>query len=421
MKAVYRLLTTYRISELISPAFYEVHREIKKGNINELVAKGGRGSGKSSYIGGIELILMLIQHPDCHAVVLRKYSNTLRASVYAQICWGISEMGLTNLFKCTVSPMEITYLPTKQKIYFFGLKDDPGKLKSIKVPFGYIGILWFEELDQFDGPEQIRNVEQSCLRGGVFSFVFKSFNPPASARHWANRYAMENKEKKLVHHSTYLSTPKEWLGPRFLTDAEYLKTKNEICYRNEYLGEVVGSGAAVFENLRLEPITNEIITSFDRRLFGIDWGYYPDPWAFNGMQYDAARRTLYIFDEATAKRKSNLETFQILQQHNITSSDFIIADSAEPKSIGDYNAFGLLCRGAKKGPGSVEYSHKWLQSLDCIWIDPERCPDTAKEFSEYEYTRDKAGDIISGYPDLNNHHIDAVRYGTEPIWKRKGL
>ena len=83
--------------------------------------------------------------------------------------------------------------------------------------------------------------------------------------------------------------------------------------------------------------------------------------------------------------------------------------------------YGIICNGAKKGPGSVDYSHKWLQSLNCIWIDPQRCPDTAREFLEYEYERDKNGDIISGYPDVNNHHIDAVRYGTEPLWKRKGV
>lgn len=410
---------TCKISELLSPAFYDVHRKIRDGEIDELVCKGGRGSTKSSAIGGIELPLMLIKHPDCHAVVLRKVANTLRASVYAQVCWGISAMGLTKKFRCTVSPMEITYLPTGQKIMFFGT-DDPGKIKSIKVPFGYIGMLWFEELDQFAGPEEVRNVEQSCLRGGPFSFTFKSFNPPAMARNWANRYALEKRDGKLVHHSTYLTTPIEWLGPRFLADAQRLKEKSETSYRHEYLGEVVGSGSAVFENLKLEPIPDDMIQSFDRRLHGVDWGYYPDPWAYNGMQYDAARKTLYIYDEATAERKGNLETAEILKTHGLTGEDHITADSAEPKSIGDYNAFGLMCRGAQKGPGSVEYSHKWLQSLDCIWIDPSRCPDTAKEFSEYEYERDKNGQVISGYPDANNHHIDAVRYGTEKIWRRRG-
>lgn len=410
---------TCKISELLSPAFYDVHRKIRDGEIDELVCKGGRGSTKSSAIGGIELPLMLIKHPDCHAVVLRKVANTLRASVYAQVCWGISAMGLTKKFRCTVSPMEITYLPTGQKIMFFGT-DDPGKIKSIKVPFGYIGMLWFEELDQFAGPEEVRNVEQSCLRGGPFSFTFKSFNPPAMARNWANRYALEKRDGKLVHHSTYLTTPIEWLGPRFLADAQRLKEKSETSYRHEYLGEVVGSGSAVFENLKLEPIPDDMIQSFDRRLHGVDWGYYPDPWAYNGMQYDAARKTLYIYDEATAERKGNLETAEILKTHGLTGEDHITADSAEPKSIGDYNAFGLMCRGAQKGPGSVEYSHKWLQSLDCIWIDPSRCPDTAKEFSEYEYERDKNGQVISGYPDADNHHIDAVRYATEKIWRRRG-
>lgn len=411
-------LTTCNVSALLSPAFYELHRQVKEGRIDEIVAKGGRGSTKSSAIS-IEIILMLIKHPDCHAVVLRKVGNTLRASVYAQMCWAISALGLSKHFRSTVSPMEIIYLPTGQKIMFFGL-DDPGKVKSIKVPFGYIGMLWFEELDQFSGPEEVRNVEQSCLRGGPFSFTFKSFNPPAMARNWANRYALEERAGSLVHHSTYLTTPPEWLGPRFLEDAERLKNKSETSYRHEYLGDVVGSGSAVFENLKLEPIPDEMVSSFDRRLYGVDWGFYPDPWAFNVAQYDAARRTLYIFDEATARRMSNLETFEIIKKHGVTGMDLIAADSAEPKSVGDYKAYGLMCRGAKKGPGSVEYSHKWLQSLDCIWIDPSRCPDTTREFSEYEYERDKNGDVLSGYPDADNHHIDAVRYATETIWKRKG-
>ena len=102
-------------------------------------------------------------------------------------------------------------------------------------------------------------------------------------------------------------------------------------------------------------------------------------------------------------------------------STVLIADSSEEKSVSDYCAFGVRCRGAEKGPGSVNYSMKWLQSLPKIVIDPERCPDTAKEFLEYEYERDaKTGEVLEGYPDLNNHHIDAVRYGTNRIWKRRG-
>lgn len=411
-------MTTCKLSELISPAFKDSHRAVKTGAINELVEKGGRGSAKSSFIS-VEVILQILKHPDCHGVVLRKVGNTLRSSVYAQICWAIAALGLHNKFKCTVSPMECTYLPTGQKILFFGL-DDPGKLKSIKVPFGYIGIGWFEELDQFDGPEQVRNVEQSLFRGGPYSMCFKSFNPPAMARNWANRYALEVKPGRMVHHSTYLTTPESWLGPRFLADAQHLKETNETAYRHEYGGEVVGSGTAVFENLRLVPVSDSQIRSFDRITSGVDWGWWPDPWAFNRVHFDAARRTLYIFDELTRHRTSNQDTVALVKAR-IEPGEIIIADSAEEKSVSDYRSYGLSCRGAEKGPGSVAYSTKWLQGLAAIVIDPERCPDTAKEFSEYEYERDrKTGEILKGYPDINNHHIDAVRYATSRTWKRRG-
>lgn len=409
---------TYKLSDIISPAFVEPHRVIKAGTINELVEKGGRGSAKSSHLS-VEVILELLRHPDCHAVVMRKVGNTLRTSVYAQICWAIAELGLTDRFRCTVSPMECIYRKTGQKIMFFGL-DDPGKLKSIKVPFGYIGIAWFEELDQFDGPEQVRNVEQSLFRGGAYSMCFKSFNPPAMARNWANRYVLESKPGKLVHHSTYLTTPPEWLGHRFIDDAEHLKSVNETAYRHEYLGEVVGSGTQVFENLDIASISDYQIAQFDRILSGVDWGWYPDPFAFNRMHYDAGRKTLYIFDEVTRRRTSNRDTAELVKQR-IAPGELVTADSAEEKSCEDYRSYGIRCRGAEKGPGSVNYSMKWLQSLEHIIIDPERCPDTVKEFAEYEYERDdKTGDVLPGYPDLNNHHIDAVRYATNRIWKRRG-
>lgn len=411
-------MTTCRLSEIISPAFAEVHRAIKAGKVTEVLEKGGRGSTKSSFLS-VETVLELIKHPDIHAAVFRRVGNTLRSSVYAQICWAITSLGLQNKFRCTVSPMECTYLPTGQKIMFFGL-DDPGKVKSIKVSFGYIGIVWFEELDQFDGPEQIRNVEQSALRGGPYSMTFKSFNPPAMARNWANKYALEEKAGKLIHHSTYLTTPPEWLGPRFLADAEHLKAKSETSYRHEYLGEVVGSGTEVFENLQIRKLDDSEVANFDRITAGVDWGWYPDPWAYNRMHYDAGRRTLYIFDELTRHRTSNQKTAELVKERS-PEDEIVTADSAEPKSISDYKSAGIRCRDAEKGAGSVKYSMKWLQSLDAIVIDPERCPDTATEFLEYEYEVDpKTGDVLDGYPDANNHHIDAVRYGTNKIWKRRG-
>lgn len=411
-------LTTRKLSQLVSPAFVESHRAVKSGEINELVEKGGRGGAKSSFIS-LELILLLLKHPDCHAVVMRRVANTLRTSVYAQICWAIAELGLSSRFKCTVSPMECTYLPTGQKILFFGM-DDPGKLKSIKLPFGYIGLAWFEELDQFDGPEQVRNVEQSLFRGGPYSFCFKSFNPPAMARNWANKYVLEPKAGRMVHHSTYLTTPGEWLGPRFLADAQHLKETNETAYRHEYLGEVVGSGTAVFENLRIEPIADKQIESFDYRYFGQDWGWYPDPNQFVACAYDSGARILYIYEEFRGWRQSNAAWAEKIHHH---MNDLILADpgSGGDRNVSDFKDYGFRMREARKGPNSVAYGNRWLQALTAIVIDPDRCPETAKEFAEYEYERDeKTGEVLEGYPDAANHSIDATRYALEPVWRRRG-
>lgn len=410
-------MTTSRLSECMSPAFYELHQQIKTQRPHTVVCKGGRGSTKSSFVS-IEFILFLLQHPQCHGVVLRKVANTLRNSVFAQMQWAIGALGLTRKFKCTVSPMEITYLPTGQKILFFGL-DKPEKLKSIKLPFGYIGIDWFEEADQFAGEAEIRNVKQSTLRGGEFAMTFLSFNPPAASRNWANRYARESEPGKIVHHSTYLTTPRAWLGQRFFDDAEHLKQTKPTSYRHEYLGEAVGNGTQVFDNIRLEPISKAKIKTFNLITSGVDWGWYPDPFAFNRMSYDAARRTLYIFDELTRRKCNNFETAKLVADR-IPQSEDVIADSAEKKSCADYRDCGIRCFEANKGPGSVNQSMKWLQGLDAIVIDPERCPDTAKEFSEYEYETAKDGEVIPGYVDADNHHIDAVRYGTNRIWTRRG-
>lgn len=408
-----------RLRDVIAPVFWPVHCAVRRGAVLELVAKGGRGSGKSSYIS-LELVLQLVRRPDCHAVVLRKVGATLRTSVYAQLIWAIGTLGLSRKFRCTVSPMECTYLPTGQKILFFGT-DDPGKLKSIKVPFGSIGLAWFEELDQFDGPEEIRNVEQSVFRGGAFALAFKSFNPPASPKSWVNRYALEQRPGRLIHHSSYLDLPPHWLGERFLADASYLRQANPAAYRHEYLGEPAGCGTEVFSNLQLRTVSDAERESFDRVYHGVDWGWYPDPWAYNAVSYDAARRTLVIFDELTRRRTPNRETAALLAARGLDKNAWLTADAAEPKSCADYRAAGLPCRAAVKGPGSVAAGMKWLQSLKAIVIDPVRCPETAAEFTGYEYQRDaRTGEVMPGYPDADNHHIDAVRYAMESVWRRRG-
>ena len=336
-------------ADLIAPSFLADYRDIRDRKHTEYLFKGGRGSTKSSFVS-LAIIYLLLNNPDMHALAARQVKDTLRNSVYAQLEWAINQLGLDDEFKCAKSPLEITYLPTGQTIFFRGA-DDPAKIKSIKPEFGYIGIAWFEELDQFHGEESIRKIEQSVIRGGDDAFIFKSFNPPRTKNNWANKYAMVPKATQRQSHSTYLDVPPEWLGKAFLSEAEHLKQVNPAAYEHEYLGIANGSGGMVFENVQLRAIPDEEIAKFDRILMGNDWGYFPDPYAWVKMYYDAARHTLYIFDEHRVLKASNRQTYQALtQDHGVKPGDVLIADSAEPKSVADYREYGLNCYAAEKGP-----------------------------------------------------------------------
>lgn len=405
-------------SNMVAPVFAPVVFDIQEHGHTEYVFPGGRGSTKSSFIS-LEVIDLIMTNDQMHAVVMRQVADTMRSSVYQQILWAIEALGLSDEFHPTVSPMEITRISTGQKIYFRGA-DDPGKVKSIKVPFGYIGILWLEELDQFVGPESVRKIEQSVIRGGDVAYIFKSFNPPKSASNWANKYVKIPKASRVVVESNYLQAPPKWLGKPFLDEAEFLKEVNPDAYENEYMGVANGSGGSVFDNVTIRAITDDEIAQFDHILNGVDWGWYPDLYAFTRSHYDPARHTLYVWQEYTCNKQSNRQTADKLIELGITGNDLITCDSAEEKSVGDYKAYGLLARGAEKGPGSREYSFKWLQSLREIVIDNARCPVSAQEFLDYEYERDKDGNVISGYPDGDDHCIDSVRYATNRIWKKKG-
>lgn len=402
----------------IAGSFYDVYRDIIAHRHTEYVFKGGRGSTKSSFTSEV-IIVLIINNPEWHALVTRQVANTLRDSVYSQLVWAINYLGLSDKFKCTTSPLEITYIPTGQKIYFRG-GDDPLKIKSIKPRFGYINILWFEELDQFKGGSEVRSIVQSALRGGDKAYVFMSFNPPRSKTNWVNKMLEIPKPNRYVHESDYRTVPVDWLGQAFIDEAEYLKEINPAAYEHEYLGLPTTAGGLVFENVEIRAITDEEIGQFDRIHDGLDFGYYPDPAQWVRCHYDAARMTLYIFDEYRGWKHSNSELYEALVEMGVGPEDTVIADSAEPKSIADLRAYGLSCIGAEKGPESVRYSMKWLQSLVKIVIDNKRCPYAAEEFLNYEHELNKDGEYISAFPDADNHAIDAVRYATNRIWKRRG-
>jgi phage terminase large subunit len=420
--------------ELVAPNFIDLFKLVMRHTFREFCLVGGRGSTKSSFIS-LVIVCLIIMFPKVNALVCRKYSNTLRESVYEQILWAISKLGVERFFRCTVSPMQIEYIPTGQRIIFRGV-DKPVKLKSIKLASGYFGILWFEESTEFK-PEEIRSVKQSTMRGGELFWTFDSFNPPVNRNNWKNKDVLIDKPGRIVHRSDYRTVPVDWLSQAAIDEAEWLKDNNPRLYQNEYLGECTGSGLDVFENVKDRKMTDEEIGKFDYFFHGVDWGYFPDPWAYCAMAYRGDTRELFIFDELKAYKKGNQETSELLLSHlregpwrwynrqepgsPAECAVKLAPDSAEPKSIADYRTYGWHCTEPTK-TGLREYSFKWLQSLTAIYIDRERCPETWEEFTGYEHETDKNGEVVSTYPEGQpDHFIACVRYAMEEVYKRRGL
>ena len=427
---------TISLKNCIIPVFDAILEDVLNHYHQRYIFPGGRGSTKSSFVGGVCIPLLIMNNPQIHAVCFRKVGNTVQNSIRSQVEWGIYQLGLESLFHIPKSYSNpIVYLPTGQCIYFLGL-DDPHKVKSIKPSFGYIGITWFEELDQYNGEEELRNILQSTMRGGQIFWDFRTFNPPISKNNWANEYAEEqelnHEDKALVVRNTYLDVPEDWLGKPFIEEAEELKEKNPRAYEHEYMGVATGTGGDVFPNVcafdshQLVDIgldeKVELWTTFDKIYNGLDWGFAKDPARFVRMHFDSARLDLYIFKEYNSPHIRNQVLYDKLYNEKklIKRTELLTADSAEPKSVADFKAYGAFIRGAEKGPDSVRYGIGWLQGLNHIYIDQRECPCSWDEFTKYEYEMDKEGNFISDFPDHDNHSIDACRYGLEHFYKRKG-
>lgn len=401
---------TVRLTKLIAPSFYSVYQDVKHHRYANYWLKGGRGSTKSSFVS-LVIILGMMQDPEANAVVIRKVAATLRDSVFDQYLWAIDKLGVADYWASSTSPMQLTYLPTGQQIRFKGA-DKPQKIKSQKFRHGYTKFKHFEEISDFKGMEEIRNINQSLNRGGSGIVTFSSYNPPASQRNWVNEATEQQslRSDTLVNSSDYRSVPKEWLGKEFIADAEQLKHDNEKAYQHEYLGEVTGTGAEVFDNITVRKITQQERNNFESIYHGMDFGFTNDPTAYVDIAYEPNRRRILLFNEIYQRKLMNNEAAEKIKQTGI-GHGLISADAAEPNTIAELRRLGLNVVGAPKGKGSREFTYKWLQGLSEIVIDPVTCPNAAREFKGYEYERDGMGNLIENYPDGDDHTIDAVRYG----------
>ena len=410
-----------KFSDFTPPHFYELASEFVKDEKGHYWLDGGRGSIKTS-MGTALIIVGLLNDPQSHAVFARLYKVDLHNSVFAQVKKTISILKLEHLFKISTTDAgapPITVIATGQKIMFVGL-DDPDSIRGATPPFGYLKYSLLDEIQQFDGMPKIRAALQSIRRGADINFVtFYCYNPPRSKNNWTfeAREAMRLNPKAYVHSSNWEMLPPElatkWLGQSFIDDALHMKNVEIDQYNHEYMGIPVGYGTDVFKNLNIRKITNDEIANFENIQGGLDWGFAEDPTAYSRSHYDKANKVLYIFDEIYEKGLHIPELASILGSKLKDVPWELITSDNTPRELSEIRRLRFNVIGAKKARGSVESGTRFLQSLNEIVIDGERCPNAAMEFTTAEFEISKQGEVLPRVRDKNNHIIDGVRYRME--------
>ena len=398
--------------DAMAECYFDLHEDIAEGRHEFYNLPGGRGSCKSSFCS-LEIVcgIMGDTSKTANALVVRKYAVTLRGSVFAQIQWAIDTLGVSDLWKSTYNPLQFQYV-TGQTIRLTGL-DDPQKLKSIKPNKGYFKYLWLEEFSEISGELELRNLQQSVLRGGNRFIVMRSFNPPISKANWANQYIAKPDDRAITLLTNYTQVPPEWLGDEFIIEAERLKEINPKAYEHEYMGLPVGNGSEVFPNLEIREITDDEIESLNYIYSGVDFGFAVDPFCFIRVAYNRKYDEVYFLDEIFERGWSNQQIADEINKRDYGRWE-VVCDCAEPKSIKDLRMMDVWAVKSYKKPGSVEFGVKWLQHRKLV-IDPRRTPNAYREFTQYAYAVDRNGEILSQLVDKDNHTIDATRYALQRL------
>lgn len=383
------------------------------------VVKGSRASKKSKTMA-LWLISSMMKYPEANALVIRKVFRTLQDSCFADLQWAANRLGVEDSWDFKLSPLEITYKPTGQKILFRGL-DDPLKIASVSVPKGCLCWCWIEEAYEITSEADFDMIDES-LRGEVPDGLFKQITltlNPWNEKHWIKkRFFDDPDDETLALTTNYLCN--EWLDKKDKNVFERMRLRNPRRYQVAGLGAWGVVDGLVYENWKEEAFTLRDIQDKHIDLasaFGLDFGYTNDPTAgFVGF-ISQDSRIIYIYDELYEKGLSNRNIYERLTKQGY-GKDRWTGDSAEPKSIDELKGYGLRIRGAKKGKDSIQNGIQFIQDYELV-IHP-RCVNFLTEIANYTWDKDRFGNKLNVPIDDFNHLMDAMRYGIEKYISKNG-
>lgn len=372
------------------------------------VVKGSRRSKKSKTMA-LWTIYNIMKYPNSNMLVVRKTFRTLKDSCFTELKWAIKRLGVEQWWESKESPLEMTYKPTGQKIYFRGL-DDPLKITSIAVEVGVLSWMWIEEAYEITSEADFDTLAESMLGDcpeGLFKQITLTFNPWNEKTWIKKRFFDVPSEDVLAMTTNYKCN--EWLSKEDIKVFDEMKRRNPRRFSVAGLGEWGVTDGLIYENWKEQEFKLEELKNC-KSAFGLDFGYTNDPSAFFVGFLDLENKKLYVWDEFYEKGLSNKKIADLVTSMGYRK-ERITADSAEPKSIDELNTLGLRVSAAKKGKDSILNGVQWIQDLEII-IHP-RCVNFLTEISNYTWDEDKFGNKLNKPIDDFNHLMDAMRYGLE--------
>ena len=365
------------------------------------VAYGGRGSAKSWSVARV--LCLLAASKPVRILCARELQSSIRDSVHRLLADQIEALNLSA--RLEIQNAEIRGVNGSLFI-FEGLRHNTTKIKSMEG----IDICWVEEAERVS--EESWKILVPTIRKPS-SEIWVTFNPEQETDPTYTRFVKNPPPDAIVRKVNHDQNP--WFPIELRKEMEYDYRVDPDSAAHIWGGECkkIGDAQVLKGKWTIDDFTPE--ADWNGPYYGADWGFSQDPTTLVRMWIH--KRTLYIEYEAYGVGVEITETPALFDNVPGSRKHTIRADSARPETISYMKRQGFNIMAAKKGPGSVEDGIAHLRGYEKIIIHP-RCKYAAQEARLYSYKVDKlTGDILPILLDANNHIIDAVRYGLEPVIK----